>query len=498
MPHARVLIMLDVSPSVPRLPKARLPGALTSLLLGSLVALTLPPLPTGALSAVAFAALLWHVARGRDTRQVTIRMFWGAAGLSAVHLWWLSAFLGHIFGTPVLGILALALFALEGSFYAIMANIAARLAGPRVLARVWMLAGGWVVLEALRFLGPFAFPWPTLGYSLLSTPMIQIADLGGVLLASVLVTATAAALVTFWRGAEKPLWVMAALWVAALAYGVTRTPAEGLTRQAIVERSTVDVFSKASEGKSAQDFFNEYTRPVKEMNRPAGVPVILPETALLDPQLLSQVPGPGVYGVGGGFTERANRATGWNGQQITAQSDKARPVPFGEYFPLQQELAPAWRIIESGLGFQLPPNLPPASSVRPLPIDGVNYGTYVCYDSVFPWVARQLTNKGANVLVNISNDGWYAGWGVEQHFMMGRVRAIENRRWVLRSVNEGIAGSIDDLGRPRRTLSRGEGALQVTFKELEGQTVYHRLGDLPALVAAGLMLAMGLAYRRND
>ena len=472
----------------------RTPDALTSLLLGAILALTMPPLSTGALSAVALAALLWHVAHGRDTRQVTTRMFWAATGLSAIHLWWLSAFLGNIFGTPVLGILALALFALEGSFYAIMANITARIAGPSVLARTWTLAGGWVILESLRFLGPFAFPWPTLGYSLLSTPMIQIADLGGVLLASTLVTATAAALVTFWHGVEKPLWVMAAVWVAALAYGVTRTSGEGPEVNATVLRTNINVFAKVSEALSYTQQFQVYQRLT---GNPEGRTVIWPETAVIDPAMLRETPGPGVYGAGGGFTERANRAVGWDGTQQTGHTDKSRPVPFGEFFPLQRELAPVWHVIESGLGFQLPPSLPPAARVEPLPVGGVNYGAYVCYVSVFPWVARQLTQGGANVLVNISNDGWYAGWGVEQHFMMGRVRAIETRRWVLRSVNEGIAASIDDLGRPRLTLSRGEGAMQVTFKELNGRTVYNRVGDFPAFLAAGFMILMGLTYRRK-
>ncbi len=474
---------------------ARLPDALTCLVLGAALALTLPPLQTGALSAVALAALLWHVAHGRDTRQVAGRMFWAASGLCAVHLWWLSAFLGTLFQTPVLGLLALALFALEGSFYALMALVAARLAGSSVLARVWLLAGGWVLLEALRFLGPFAFPWPTLGYSLLPTPMIQIADLGGVLLASALVTATAAALVTFWRHRAAPLWVMAVLWVAALAYGVTRTAGEGPTRQAIVERSTVDVFSKAAENRSAQDFFDVYLRPLKQVPLPEGVPVFLPETAVLDESLLPQVPGPGIYGL---YTPlpKGNKAVAWDGQQITAQSDKARPVPFGEFFPLHSTLRPVWRLIENAVGFSLD-SLSPAQTLNILPLSGVNYGAYICYDSVFPWVARQLTNKGANVLVNISNDGWYAGWGVQQHFMMGRVRAIENRRWVLRSVNQGIAASIDDLGRPRRTLGRGEGAMQVSFRELRGATIYNRVGDFPALLAAGLMLLLGFMYRRT-
>jgi apolipoprotein N-acyltransferase len=160
-------------------------------------------------------------------------------------------------------------------------------------------------------------------------------------------------------------------------------------------------------------------------------------------------------------------------------------------------VAPLWNLVEQQIGLALV-SVPAAQALNVLTLDGVRYGAYVCYDSVFPWVARQLSNKGAQVLVNASNDGWYDGWGVQQHFMMGRVRAIENRRWVLRSVNEGVAAVIDDLGRPRQTLDRGEGVLHARYRLLEGQTTYQRLGDLPALLLSALMVLFGLLIERGE
>jgi len=128
----------------------------------------------------------------------------------------------------------------------------------------------------------------------------------------------------------------------------------------------------------------------------------------------------------------------------------------------------------------------------------VLYGVYICYDSIFSWVARHEANAGAQVLVNISNDGWYKGWGVTQHFEMGRVRAIETRRWVLRSVNEGVAAVIDDLGRPVATLDQGEGVLHARYQLLNGQTVYMKGGDVPALVLAlSLLIVAWRAERRS-
>ncbi len=472
----------------------RLPPLATAALLGVLLALTLPPLPTGILTPVVLAALLMFAAAAPTPREVAGRIFVAQSVAIGIHLAWLMVFLGRIFGQPLLGGLGLALYALEGAFYALMAYVVARLI-PSPRGRVWGLAGGWVLLEALRFLGPFAFPWPTLGYSLIDTPMIQIADLGGVLLCSALVTLTAAALVRFWQGRAAPLWLVVACWLGALSYGITRTPASGPESQALLQRTTVDAFAKAGQLLSPEQQFTIYNSLTLQHRRPGEV-AVWTETAIQRENLLPSAPAGGIYGVAR-VTDGANRnqAVAWTGQAEAGHNDKARPVPFGEYFPLRQPLAPVWNIIERGTGMLLE-STPPAPTLRPLTLNGVQYGTYICYDSVFPWVARQLTGAGANVLVNISNDGWYAGWGVQQHFLMGRVRAIENRRWVLRSVNEGIAAVIDDLGQPVQTLSSGQGVIHARFRVLNGQTVFDRVGDWPALLLTAGMVGVGLA-RRN-
>ena len=471
------------------------PPLAVAALLGALLALTLPPLPTGILTPVALAVLLMFAASAQSARSVAGRIFVAQSVAIGIHLSWLMVFLGNIFGQPLLGVLGLALFALEGAFYALMAYAVARLI-PSPRGRVWGLAGGWVLLEALRFVGPFAFPWPTLGYSLEGTPMIQIADLGGVLLCSALVVLTAAALVRFWQGRAAPLWVVVVCWLAALSYGVTRTPASGPEARALLQRTTGDAFAKAGQWLPPEQQFSIYNTLTQQNRLPGEVP-IWTETAIQHPDLLSLAPAGGIYGVSR-FMDGAkrNQAVAWTGQGEAGANDKARPVPFGEYFPLRQPLAPAWNIIEQATRMSLE-TTPPATSLRPLPLGGVQYGAYICYDSVFPWVARKLTAAGANVLVNISNDGWYAGWGVQQHFLMGRVRAIENRRWVLRSVNEGIAAAIDDLGRPVQVLSSGQGVVHARFRVLSGQTVFHRVGDWPALLLAAGLVGLGLRRRQD-
>ncbi|WP_328774594.1 apolipoprotein N-acyltransferase [Deinococcus aquaedulcis] len=495
-----------------------MPVPVTALLLGLALAACGLPLPWSALSALPLAAILAFTARAEAPRQAAGRLFWAGFGYMGLHLWWLGAFLVDLFrGFVPMGALAGLLFALEGAFLAGMALIATRLT-PSPTGRVWTLAGGWVLLEWLRFLGPLAFPWPTLGYTLLPTPAIQIADLGGVLLGSVLVALTAAALAHAvlerrGRGALRPVLLAALAWGGALGYGLTRLPGEGPEQPMRVLRMAFPAFERAS-GTLTADAQLRVQREAS-LQRPPGSVVVWSEGAIELPGgpaptpglPVPTFPGPGISGIGGtefvptangGLTARRfNQVASLDAQgRVQSANLKARPVPFGETRPFDAVLSPLYGLLERVLGLGLG-DIQPAQTLEPLTLNGVQYGTYVCYDSVFPWVARTLALRGAQVLVNPSNDGWYKGWGVQQHFQMGRVRAIETRRWLVRSVNLGVAGAVNDLGQPVQTVSTGQAVqvLDVRPRLLSGTTVFMQVGDLPALGLALLMVLYG--WRRR-
>ncbi|GHG06441.1 apolipoprotein N-acyltransferase [Deinococcus piscis] len=453
---------------------------LTAGLLTGLATLT-PAAPLAVLPLAVWLAL----AAEDDTAR---RMGWGAFGYVGAHLWWVMVLAAQVFGVAPAGLLALVLYAIEGLFFAALGWAVLRLFHtPR--RRLWALAGGWVLLEYLRTLGTLAFPWPTLGMVWLETPLIQIADLGGVLLASWLAVTVAAALADWQSGHRRPLALSLGLLALASAYGLSRSPAEGPSARAYLTRTDVDSFSRLEGGALLPSLLEA------SAGRAPDEPVIWSETALqrdLNEEAL--FPGPGISGAGlssGGLNtvialDSRNRVVGEN--------HKGRPVPFGETFPFQFLLRPLYTVLGTLTGFNLTTSVQPAQKMVPLDLNGIRYGAYVCYDSVFAWPARQLTRQGAEVLVNVSNDSWYAATGVRQHFDLGRVRAIENRRWVLRAVQRGWAGSVDDLGRPQQVLRSGQGGLSVEYRRLSGQTLYSRLGDLPALTLAGglLLLASGL------
>ena len=117
--------------------------------------------------------------------------------------------------------------------------------------------------------------------------------------------------------------------------------------------------------------------------------------------------------------------------------DKVHLVPFGEYTPYKPLFFFAGHLLD---------NLPfvPGTARTIFATGGHRYGVFICYESIFGDEIRQFVNNGAQVLVNISDDGWYgdtsAPW---EHLDMVRMRAIENQRWLLRATNTGLTASID-------------------------------------------------------
>ena len=111
-----------------------------------------------------------------------------------------------------------------------------------------------------------------------------------------------------------------------------------------------------------------------------------------------------------------------------------------------------------------------------------------------------MVAQGAQVLVNISNDGWFGvGYGAEQHFGMGTLRAIETRRYLLRAGNDGITAVIDPLGRTVARVPRfREAALLADYALIEGSTLYVRWGDWLVLVAALYAIVAAWTVRRRE
>ena len=173
--------------------------------------------------------------------------------------------------------------------------------------------------------------------------------------------------------------------------------------------------------------------------------------------------------------------------RLISRYDKVNLVPFGEFVPWPfgfvkritteaGEFAPGKRVVVS-------------------PVDGHKIGEFICYESVFPNFVRRFVADGAEVLFNISNDGYFGKSAArEQHLEIVRMRAAENARWILRSTNDGITATIDPAGRLRGTLPLYVAAASRSgFTYLQARTFYTRYGDwfpiLCGVVAALLLIA---------
>ncbi|MBQ6669436.1 MAG: apolipoprotein N-acyltransferase, partial [Deltaproteobacteria bacterium] len=180
--------------------------------------------------------------------------------------------------------------------------------------------------------------------------------------------------------------------------------------------------------------------------------------------------------------------------EILGRSDKIHLVPFGEYNPLLWLLPSLGKLVH-GLGDFSP------GIAKPLLLGKTRIGTLICFEAVFPELARHWVRKeGCDLLVNVTNDAWFGRSAAPfQHIAMTTFRAVENRVWIARAANTGISALIAPSGRIdaatglfEETIAQGQVGLGGT------RTFYNRWGDVgPQLCVAATLLLAGLAMRRN-
>jgi apolipoprotein N-acyltransferase len=177
------------------------------------------------------------------------------------------------------------------------------------------------------------------------------------------------------------------------------------------------------------------------------------------------------------------------GQEVF-RYNKIHLVPFGEYVPWRKYLTFARNLI-GGVG-----DFTPGKKLSVGQLDGgKTFSVFICYESIFPNEVRKFVDRGADLLINISDDGWYGhSEALVQDLNMARVRAVENRRWLLRDTNTGVTVAVDPYGRIRARLPEDvRAALTVHYNFRSGRTLYTRWGDWwPRL--AGLIACLALVW----
>ena len=172
--------------------------------------------------------------------------------------------------------------------------------------------------------------------------------------------------------------------------------------------------------------------------------------------------------------------------EMSARYDKIRLMPFGEYVPLPQWL-PGASSVRGIVG-----EFKPGSSYTLMPLGALRAGVFICIEAAHPGIAREFTNRGADVLINISNDGYLGPTPVmRQHLSNAIFRAVENDRPLVRVTNAGITALIDGDGSVRDQTQGFQEAVRswvIATPEMSRSTFYSRHGDVFAYGCALISL----------
>lgn len=376
----------------------------------------------------------------------------------------------------------------------------------------------WTACEYARGHVLGGFPWIPLGNAVVDLlPLAQVASAVGVYGLSGLVALVAVLIVFAMTGRAR---AVAGLTAAALLGGVsvwgalrirdgvlTRTGellTVGLVQANVAQ---VDKWNPAR----GTDILERHVRMTREAAAAGAQAVLWPESSTPfmfdeDPQLAAEVRAaaraagvPLLFGTD--EVERGRPDRYFNSAFVLDQGGatagvyrKMKLVPFGEYVPLKDLLFFVAPLVEGVSEFS------PGVAVTMMPLLGHMAATAVCYEVVYPELARAGVLRGAELLTTITNDGWYGESSAPyQHFEAARMRAIEQGRYLARAANTGISGIVDPYGRV--TLQTGIFEARVAVgqvRTLRTLTTYATIGDVvPQAAVVCTLLAVALASLRR-
>jgi apolipoprotein N-acyltransferase len=171
------------------------------------------------------------------------------------------------------------------------------------------------------------------------------------------------------------------------------------------------------------------------------------------------------------------------GEGIQGNYKKIHLMPFSER-------KPAWMARFFASPGEAPSSFFPGEEYTVFSLPSYSFATPVCFEMVYPELIREFVRNGAEFLVNISNDSWFGpGAGSHQHLIFSTIRAVENRRFVLRAAGTGISAVVAPTGEILdRTALNQEAVLLADLVPLRDRTFYTRWGDVFASLCSLLTL----------
>lgn len=499
-----------------------LASASASAIGGLLLALAFPPNPHDFFAWVAFVPLLQVIQS--ENRLERAFFYGGIFGCTFffVDLRWMYGTLvthGHFTVLPAVTvfagmILSLALFpAIFGVCLLFLCQ-----KGFRIAVMAPFL---WTGLELLRTTVSTGFPWDLVGYSQAGRlVLIQISDVTGVYGVSFLIILVNASLWQLLRaamGANPVPWKLcgacAIAIIISIVYGHFR-----IDSYLPESKNRLDFTIGVLQGNIPQEIkweesarrhtFLTYEELGEKSVRDGARLLIWPETSVpvlfgdrdsewrktnaisqkLNVPMLVGTPSCRTQG---GRIDYFNSAFLVEGSSIEFRYDKIHLVPFGEYMPL------SW-ILPLGPGIAArEADYSPGDKMTVMKTQGCPpFSVLICYEAIFPDLARLAIQNGARMLINITNDGWFGDTAAPyQHLAMAGFRSIENRVQLIRAANTGISAIFDQAGRILGSLPLQEkGALTLQIEASpEVGSLYSALGDVFGWSCLGICIMAGLS-----
>jgi len=373
----------------------------------------------------------------------------------------------------------------------------------------------WVVLEYIRSNLFTGFPWGLLGYlQYKNINLIQISDFTGAYGVSFLLVAFNVAMYAWISKHKRKISYMAIALIFMLAsnlysvykfnnYLLNRGPSISIVQGSIPQRFKWDP-------KVAEDILNTYEKLTLEASKESPDMIVWPETSY--PYLVRKenMPEEEIVSIAqktnipilagfvledGGVNFNSVAFFEKPGKEIDVYR-KTHLVPFGEYIPFERQLSIIRGLVDKPIGNYSPGEKYTLFKVKSeysfddkevsimKQIYFNKFGVLICFEDVFPYISRNFVKKGADFLVNITNDAWFEDTAASsQHLQASVFRAIENRVPVVRAANTGISCFIDSVGRISSTVeSEGKTTFVEGFSTKEiyvypGKSYYTVYGD---------------------
>jgi len=511
------------------MPRGRLARLAASALGGALLALALPRLSLWPLGWLGLVPLFAAANTASSRREAALAGLFAGTAYHAVVLHWIDATCRFARIPEPVGALAVAALSVFLALnWAAVAFLGRWLGGRARASRPLLWAILWVAAESA------CARWtPRIGVDVLAytqgpnRTLLQAGSWGGPHLVSFLVAFVNAALAEAWLnagegpGAEKaavpPLALSLALAAGVWAHGVVvllnRPASSGPTARVEVLQPDIDQYHKwdLAYVREILDGFDELqARP--RPGRPALV--VWPETSIprwvaraeAAPEAARWAKSLGADELVGVIARPEPGLGPVNGVQLVRPDGsvggfyaKRELVPWGEYVPFRglipRFVIDRWLQVLDQFGDM-------DAGARAQPLLATRFGpaaVTICYEAMFPRWARRDASRGARLLINVTNDGWYKDtWGPYQHYAVNSLRAIENRVWTIRSGNTGVSAVIDPWGFAVAELPLGaRGRLDAEVPLVDPfpeRSFFARRGDWPGFFC--LLLTALLILRR--